>query len=143
VLDALAPHARSGISASEIPFALKLPNLWHLATNIEGVLSDGSSALDLAAALHPTAAVAGTPTAKALEVIRELEPLDRGRYGGPVGWVDAAGDGKWAVSLRSAEVSPEGDIRAYAGGGILAASDPDVELAETKLKFRPIVEAFG
>jgi menaquinone-specific isochorismate synthase len=143
VLDALAPHARSGISASEIPFALKLPNLWHLATNIEGVLSDGSSALDLAAALHPTAAVAGTPTAKALEVIRELEPLDRGRYGGPVGWVDAAGDGKWAVSLRSAEVSPQGDIRAYAGGGILAASDPDVELAETKLKFRPIVEAFG
>jgi menaquinone-specific isochorismate synthase len=121
VLDALAPHARSGISASEIPFALKLPNLWHLATNIEGALSDGSSALDLAAALHPTAAVAGTPTAKALEVIRELEPLDRGRYGGP----------------------PEGDIRAYAGGGILAASDPEVELAETKLKFRPMVESFG
>jgi len=143
VLDALAPHARSGLAASEIPFALKLPNLWHLATNIEGTLSDGSSALDLAAALHPTAAVAGTPTAKALEVIRELEPLDRGRYGGPVGWVDADGDGKWAVSLRSAEVTPDGDIRAYAGGGILAASDPDVELAETKLKFRPIVEAFG
>lgn len=143
VLDALAPHARSGISASEIPFALKLPNLWHLATNIEGTLSDGSSALDLAAALHPTAAVAGTPTAKALDVIRELEPLDRGRYGGPVGWVDAAGDGKWAVSLRSAEVARDGGIRAYAGGGILAASDPEVELAETKLKFRPIVEAFG
>lgn len=143
VLDALAPHARSGLTASEIPFALKLPNLWHLATNIEGTLSDGSSALDLAAALHPTAAVAGTPTGKALEVIRELEPLDRGRYGGPVGWVDANGDGKWAVSLRSAEVSRDGGIRAYAGGGILAASDPDVELAETKLKFRPIVEAFG
>ncbi len=143
VLDALAPHARSGLSASEIPFALKLPNLWHLATNIEGTLSDGSSALDLAAALHPTAAVAGTPRDAALELIRELEPLDRGRYGGPVGWVDADGDGKWAVSLRSAEVTPSGDIRAYAGGGILAASDPDVELAETKLKFRPIVEAFG
>ncbi|AYF99498.1 isochorismate synthase [Protaetiibacter intestinalis] len=143
VLDALGPHARSGISASEIPFALKLPNLWHLATNIEGALSDGSSALDLAAALHPTAAVAGTPTAKALEVIRELEPLDRGRYGGPVGWVDAAGDGKWAVSLRSAEIDATGGIRAFAGGGILAASEPEVELAETKLKFRPIVEAFG
>jgi menaquinone-specific isochorismate synthase len=143
VLDALAPHARSGISASEIPFALKLPNLWHLATNIEGVLSDVSSALDLAAALHPTAAVAGTPTGKALELIHELEPLDRGRYGGPVGWVEAAGDGKWAVSLRSAEISAGGDIRAYAGVGILAAYDPDVELAETKLKFRPMVEAFG
>ncbi|QEO10724.1 isochorismate synthase [Protaetiibacter larvae] len=148
VLAALGPHARGaggggGISASEVPFALKLPNLWHLATNIEGTLSDGSSALDLAAALHPTAAVAGTPTAKALEVIRELEPLDRGRYGGPVGWVDANGDGKWAVSLRSAEVDAEGGIRAFAGAGILAQSDPDVELAETKLKFRPIVEAFG
>ncbi|PZQ89916.1 MAG: isochorismate synthase [Leifsonia xyli] len=143
VLDTLAPHARSGVSTSEIPFALKLPNLWHLATNIEGTLSDGSSALDLAAAMHPTAAVAGTPTLAALELIRELEPLDRGRYGGPVGWVDASGDGKWAVSLRSAEVASDGGIRAFAGGGILAASDPDVELAETKLKFRPIVEAFG
>ncbi len=143
VLDALAPHARAGVSASEIPFTLKLPNLWHLATNIEGTLSDVSSALDLAAALHPTAAVAGTPTAKAMDLIRELEPLDRGRYGGPVGWVDADGDGKWAVSLRSAEVAPDGDIRAFAGGGILAASDPDVELAETKLKFRPVVEAFA
>lgn len=143
VLDALAPHARAGVSASEIPFTLKLPNLWHLATNIEGTLSDVSSALDLAAALHPTAAVAGTPTSKAMDLIRELEPLDRGRYGGPVGWVDADGDGKWAVSLRSAEVTPGGDIRAYAGGGILAASDPDVELAETKLKFRPVVEAFA
>lgn len=142
VLDALGSHARGDISASEIPFTLKLPNLWHLATNIDGALSDGSSALDLAAALHPTAAVAGTPTAQALDVIRELESLDRGRYGGPVGWVDAAGDGKWAVSLRSAEVASDGSIRAYAGGGILAASDPEVELAETALKFRPIVEAF-
>lgn len=147
VLSALGPHARGagdrGVSSSEIPFALKLPNLWHLATNIEGTLSDGSSALDLTAALHPTAAVAGTPTAQALEVIRELEPLDRGRYGGPVGWVDANGDGKWALSLRSAEVDAEGGIRAFAGAGILGESDPDTELAETKLKFRPIVDAFA
>ncbi|TXK19926.1 isochorismate synthase [Homoserinibacter sp. GY 40078] len=147
VLAALGPHARGadgrGVAASEYPFALKLPNLWHLATNIEGTLSDGSSALDLAAALHPTAAVAGTPTAAALETIRELEPLDRGRYGGPVGWVDANGDGKWAVSLRSAEVDAEGGIRAFAGAGILAPSDPDVEFDETALKFRPVAEAFG
>ena len=147
VLAALGPHARGddgrGVSASEFPFALKLPNLWHLATNIEGTLSDGSSALDLAAAMHPTAAVAGTPTAKALDLIRELEPLDRGRYGGPVGWVDANGDGKWAVSLRSAEVAPDGGIRAFAGAGILAQSDPQTEFDETKLKFRPIVEAFA
>lgn len=143
VLDALTPHAHAGVAASETPFTLELPNLWHLATNIEGVLSDASSALDLAAALHPTAAVAGTPTARALELIRELEPLDRGRYGGPVGWVDAAGDGMWAVSLRSAEVSADGGVRAYAGSGILAASDPELEFAETELKFRPMVDALG
>jgi menaquinone-specific isochorismate synthase len=142
VLDALRPHAR-GIAASELPFTLKLPNLWHLASDVEGTLSDGSTALDLAAALHPTAAVAGTPTDKALALIRELEPIDRRRYGGPVGWVDGNGDGKWGVAVRSAEVSADGTITAYAGAGILAESDPDQELAETKLKFRPIVEAFG
>ena len=142
VLSALTPHARNA-AASELPYALKLPNLWHLASDVEGTLSDGSTALDLVAALHPTAAVAGTPTPKALELIRELEPIDRGRYGGPVGWVDAAGDGKWAVALRSAEVDDDGSITAFAGAGIVADSDPARELAETRLKFRPIVEAFG
>ena len=76
-------------------------------------------------------------------LIRELEGIDRGRYGGPVGWVDGDGNGKWAVALRSAELSDDGTVRAYAGAGILGDSDPDRELAETKLKFRPIVEAFG
>ena len=142
VLAALAGHA-TGVVASELPFALKLPNLWHLASDVEGTLSDGSSALDLAAALHPTAAVAGAPTAIARAVIRELEPLDRRRYGGPVGWVDADGNGKWAVALRNAEVAADGRITAYAGAGIVADSEPERELAETRLKFRPIVEAFG
>ncbi|MFC5502582.1 isochorismate synthase MenF [Lysinimonas soli] len=142
VLAALTGHA-SGVVASDLPFALKLPNLWHLASDVEGTLSDGSTALDLAAALHPTAAVAGTPTSTACEVIRELEPLDRRRYGGPVGWVDGNGSGKWAVALRSAEVAADGGITAYAGAGIVADSDPARELAETRLKFRPIVEAFG
>lgn len=142
VLEALRPHAR-GVAASELPFTLKLPNLWHLGSDIEGMLSDGSTALDLAAALHPTAAVAGTPTEAALAIIRELEPIDRRRYGGPVGWVDADGNGKWAVALRSAEVTADGSITAYAGAGIVADSDPDRELAETRLKFRPVVEAFA
>ena len=142
VLAALRPHS-AGITATELPFTLKLPNLWHLASEVNGPLSDGSSVLDLVAALHPTAAVGGTPTSRALEVIRELEPFDRGRYGGPVGWVDAAGDGKWGISLRSAEVDADGTLTAFAGAGIVAESDPDRELAETKLKFRPIVEAFG
>jgi menaquinone-specific isochorismate synthase len=142
VVGALRSHVR-GVAASELPFTLKLPNLWHLASDIEGALSDGSTALDLAAALHPTAAVAGTPRDAALALIAEVEPFDRCRYGGPVGWVDAQGDGKWAIALRSAEVGDDGTVTAYAGAGIVADSDPEKELAETRLKFRPIVEAFA
>jgi menaquinone-specific isochorismate synthase len=142
VLDALSPHSTT-LSTSEMPFTLKLPNLWHLATDVAGTLIDGSSALDLAAALHPTAAVAGTPTAEALEVIAELEPFDRGRYAGPVGWIGADGDGEWAIALRSAQITPDGDITAYAGCGIVSGSEPERELAETKIKFRPVKEAFG
>ncbi|WP_241984730.1 isochorismate synthase [Cryobacterium adonitolivorans] len=142
VLAALRPHT-SVLTTSEIPFTVKLPNLWHLATDLEGTLSDGSTSLDLIAAMHPTAAVAGTPTREALALIRELEPFDRGRYAGPVGWVGADGDGEWAIALRCAQVSPAGDVTAYAGCGIVLDSVPDRELAETKMKFRPVVEAFG
>jgi menaquinone-specific isochorismate synthase len=142
VLDALSPHSTT-LHTSEMPFTLKLPNLWHLATDVEGTLIDGSSALDLAAALHPTAAVAGTPTKAALELIAELEPFDRGRYAGPVGWIGADGDGEWAIALRSAQVASGGDITAYAGCGIVAGSEPERELVETKIKFRPVKEAFG
>ena len=142
VLTALAPHS-STLATSDQPFTLKLPNLWHLASDVAGTLSDGSSSLDLIAALHPTAAVAGAPTQAALDLIHELEPFDRGRYAGPVGWVGANGDGEWAVALRSAHVSHTGRVTAYAGGGIVDGSEPARELAETKLKFRPIVEAFG
>ena len=142
VLAALRPHT-AHLTTSEVPYALKLPNLWHLATDVEGTLSDGSTSLDLIAAQHPTAAVAGTPTAAAVALIDELEPFDRGRYAGPVGWVGADGDGEWAIALRSAQISPTGELRAYAGCGIVADSVPAHELAETRMKFRPIVEAFG
>ncbi|RFA17105.1 isochorismate synthase [Subtercola boreus] len=142
VMTALAPHSTTLI-ASEIPFTLKLPNLWHLASDVEGALSDGSTSLDLIASLHPTAAVAGTPTRDALALIERLEPFDRGRYAGPVGWVGADGDGEWAVALRCAQVDDSGSITAYAGAGIVAGSDPQHELLETKMKFRPMVEAFG
>lgn len=141
VLDALRPHS-ANLTSSRKPFALKLPNLWHLATDVTGTLSDGSTSLDLVAALHPTAAVAGTPTPDALRLIDELEPFDRGRYAGPVGWVGADGDGEWAIALRGAQVAPSGDITAYAGCGIMADSVPERELAETSMKFRPITEAF-
>ncbi|PPF81171.1 isochorismate synthase [Subtercola sp. Z020] len=142
VMTALAPHSKTVI-ASEIPFTLKLPNLWHLASDVEGALSDGSTSLDLIASLHPTAAVAGTPTLDALNLIERLEPFDRGRYAGPVGWVGADGDGEWAVALRCAQVSEDGDITAYAGAGIVSESEPEHEFLETKMKFRPMVEAFG
>lgn len=141
VLDALRPHMVS-LEVGE-PFTLQLPNLWHLATDVDGALNDSSSSLDLVAGLHPTAAVAGTPREKALEIIAELEPFDRGRYAGPVGWIGADGSGEWAVALRSAQIAPDGAVTAYAGGGVVADSDPVLEVAETTMKFRPIVEAFG
>ncbi|MBX9472430.1 isochorismate synthase [Microcella sp.] len=140
VLDALQPHVRA-ITASELPFTLKLPNLWHLATDIEMQLGDGASALDLVAALHPTAAVAGSPRDAALELIGELEPFDRGRYAGPVGWIDQDGDGEWVIALRCARIDDDGALTAYAGAGIVIDSDPDSELAETRMKFRPIADA--
>jgi len=141
VMDALQPLSSELVAASA-PFALQLPNLWHLATDIEGQLTERSSALDLIKILHPTAAVAGTPTPAAIRIIDELEGFDRGRYAGPVGWVDANGNGEWAVALRCAQVSGT-RITAYAGAGIVAGSDAKRELAETELKFRPIIEAFG
>ncbi|MEQ1735006.1 MAG: isochorismate synthase [Rhodoglobus sp.] len=139
VLDVLAPHA-TDVTTTE-PYPLRLPNLWHLATDLHGSLVPGNTALDLVAALHPTAAVAGTPTAAAVTAIAELEPFDRGRYAGPVGWVDASGDGEWAIALRCAQIDESGQVTAWAGAGIVADSDPAAELAETELKFRPIVEA--
>ncbi|HEX4057292.1 MAG TPA: isochorismate synthase [Galbitalea sp.] len=142
LLVSLAPHA-TNVTASEQPFLLKLPNLWHLASDVEGELSHGASSLGLIAALHPTAAVAGTPTPAALALIRELEPFDRQRYAGPVGWVGADGDGEWAIALRSAEVGEDGSIAAFAGAGIVVDSNPEKEMLETRMKFRPIIDAFA
>nr|WP_197982226.1 isochorismate synthase [Frigoribacterium sp. CFBP 13707] len=142
LLLSLGPHA-TDVVTGEQPFTLKLPNLWHLASDVRGRLTDGSSSLDLIDSLHPTAAVAGTPTREALALIRELEPFDRGRYAGPVGWVGADGDGEWAIALRCAQVSPEGEVRAFAGAGVVAESVPEREVAETTMKFQPVVQAFS
>jgi menaquinone-specific isochorismate synthase len=126
------------------PSLLKLPNLQHLGTHVHGVLGRGSpaakSALALAAAVHPTAAVCGTPTGTAMEMIRELEQMDRERYAGPVGWVDADGNGEWGIALRSAQLSGR-TARLFAGGGIMAGSVPSAELAEAQVKFRPMQTA--
>jgi menaquinone-specific isochorismate synthase len=119
------------------PSLIRLANLQHLGTPVRGVLAGDRSALALAAALHPTAAVGGTPTAAAVELIRELEQMDRERYAGPVGWIDADGNGEWGIALRCARV--EGSrARLFAGCGIVAGSDPAAELAETDVKFRPM-----
>ena len=87
--------------------------------------------------------MAGSPTHEALELIARLEPFDRGRYAGPVGWMDASGDGEWSIALRCAQWSPDGTLTAYAGAGIVADSLPQSELLETRLKFKPILNAFG
>ena len=114
----------------------------HLATSVTGWLARDASALALAASLHPTAAICGTPTETALELIRELEGMDRGRYSGPVGWVDARGNGEWGIALRCGEI--EGSrARLFAGNGIVAGSLPDEELAETETKFRPMRTALA
>lgn len=120
------------------------PQLWHLGTPISGTLRDPSTtALELALALHPTAAVAGIPRAAAMDAIARIEG-PRGFYAGAVGWTDEAGDGDWMVAIRCLELAADGlSAVAMAGGGIVAASDPDAELAETTAKFRTVLSAFG
>lgn len=126
------------------PFSLALPDLWHLATDVRGKLKPGVTLLDAVSYLHPTAAVAGTPRELAQRVIAELEPFDRGGYAGPVGWISASGSGELAIALRGGRIErePQLQIRAFAGCGIVAESDPDAELAETELKFKAVRYAF-
>ncbi|HEY5821325.1 MAG TPA: isochorismate synthase [Propionibacteriaceae bacterium] len=139
VAAALAPFC-SGMNVPDAPYVLDLPNVLHLATDVTAVAAAGASSLALAAALHPSAAVCGTPTAEARELIAELEHLDRMKYSGPVGWIDARGDGEWAIALRCGQISAEDPsrIRIFAGCGIVAGSDPADELAESNAKFIPM-----
>jgi menaquinone-specific isochorismate synthase len=139
IRDALRPLCQT-LDVEARPALLKFPNLQHLGTKVHGTLAvNGTqkSALALAAAVHPPAAVCGTPTQAALELIRELEQMDRERYAGPVGWVDADGNGEWGIAIRSAQLSGN-TARLFAGCGIVAASDPDAELAETLVKLQPM-----
>ncbi|MEX5297769.1 isochorismate synthase [Kocuria sp. CPCC 205292] len=143
----LAPYT-DAVTTSPEPFILELPNVWHLASDVTAALRPGPagdppSSLELAEALHPTAAVCGTPTAVAAATIPELEQMDRGLYAGPVGWLDAAGNGDWGIALRGAVQEDERTVRLYAGCGIVAASDPESELAETWAKLRPMLQALG
>jgi isochorismate synthase len=140
VADTLAPLC-SELSLDERPSLRGTATVWHLATSIRGVLrAPEPGALALAAALHPTPAVCGTPRDLALQTIGELESVNRGLYAGFVGWMDGDGDGEWVVSLRCLEVH-DGLARLFSGAGIVEASDPAEELAETDLKFRTLLEA--
>jgi len=124
-----------------VPGVVPIGTLAHLGTPVTGRLrSPLLTAMELVDAIHPSPAVAGTPTGAALDYIAAVERLDRGRYAGPVGWVDGDGDGCWAVGIRSAEI--EGcRARLMAGVGIVDGSDPDAELAETDLKLQPLLAA--
>ena len=139
VARALAAHC-TDLDVPQRPHVLNLPNVSHLGTDVVGQLADNAPVLALAASLHPTAAVCGTPTGRALAIIREIEGMDRGRYAGPVGWFDANGDGEFGIALRCAMVE-NGEARAFAGCGIVAGSDPELELAESNAKLIPIRSA--
>ncbi|MBT2567228.1 chorismate-binding protein [Arthrobacter sp. ISL-85] len=142
----LAPFSQA-MNAHDEPFILELPNVWHLASDVKAELSEVEghvpTCLALINALHPTAAVCGTPTLVAGELIRKLEHLDRGPYAGPVGWLDAAGNGEWGIALRGAVIESPETVRLYAGCGIVDGSQPEAELAETWAKFRPMLESLG
>jgi len=144
VADAIAPFCKS-TNVPESPFVLHLANVMHLATDVTGALVETLNKVDsfsVLEKLHPSAAVCGTPTDKANALINEIEGLARGRYAGPIGWVDASGDGELGIALRCGQIQ-ENTIRLYAGCGIVAGSNPERELAESQAKFAPMKSALS
>jgi menaquinone-specific isochorismate synthase len=142
VADALEPFCKS-TNVPEAPFVLHLSNVMHLATDVTGAIKEGHKVTDiftLLEKLHPSAAVCGTPTARAAKLIQELEGINRRRYAGPIGWIDARGEGEQGIALRCGYIS-ENEVHAYAGCGIVAGSDAEHEVAESQAKFLPIVNA--
>ncbi len=141
VADALSPYC-SSTNVPEAPFVLHLANVMHLATDVTGVINDSATPVDIftvISSLHPSAAVCGTPTNKAKALINVLEGMSRGRYAGPVGWIDARNDGEIGIALRTGELSADRkSIRIFAGCGIVAGSNPDEELAESQAKLNPM-----
>ncbi|TLP80064.1 isochorismate synthase [Nesterenkonia sphaerica] len=152
LLEQLRPVTGTLQSPSK-PSVLELPNVYHLASDISGELSADAagrypSPLQVAEAAHPTAAVCGTPTTTAAGLIAQLEGMDRGPYAGPVGWLDAAGNADFGIALRGGVVSENaeaggGTVRIFAGCGVVAGSEPEAELAETRVKLKPMLWALG
>ena len=121
---------------------MKIRDIQHLYTPVEGHLKNGATILQLVKTLHPTPALGGVPRMKAMEVIRKYEPMNRGLYAAPIGWLDANGNGEFAVAIRSALLHQD-KAYLYAGGGIVADSQPQSEYEETLVKFRPMIRALG
>ncbi|MFD8564694.1 isochorismate synthase [Streptosporangium canum] len=141
ITDALQPYCAL-LHVPVEPVLISTPTMWHLATPITGRLRGDVDSLTLAAAVHPTPAICGTPTTAARHAIAELEPAERGFYGGLVGWSDARGDGEWALAIRCAEAHDR-RLRLWAGAGIVTGSKPHRELAETSAKLRTLLDALA
>jgi menaquinone-specific isochorismate synthase len=144
VADALEPFC-SSTNVPEAPFVLHLSNVMHLATDVTGAIKEGHKVVDIfsiLANLHPSAAVCGTPTKIAADLISKLEGINRRRYAGPIGWVDAKGDGEQGIALRCGFIDGQ-KVHAFAGCGIVAGSDADHEVAESQAKFLPIINALS
>lgn len=142
IVQSLSPFC-SKLSVPTRPDILSTETMWHLSTVIEGEVADPSmTSFELAQAIHPTPAICGTPTAEAMEKIKEIESFNRDFFTGMVGWCDASGDGEWAIIIRCAEVC-ESHIRLFAGAGIVKDSKPEEELAETEVKFQTMLRALG
>jgi menaquinone-specific isochorismate synthase len=144
VADALDSFCTS-TNVPESPFVLHLANVMHLATDVTGALIESKKNVDaftILEKLHPSAAVCGTPTNIAAQVIKRIEGMSRGRYAGPVGWLDARGDGELGIALRCGQIK-ENEIQIYAGCGIVAGSNPEKELSESNAKFAPMRSALN
>ncbi len=144
VADALEPFCTS-TNVPESPYVLHLANVMHLATDVTGALAEKLAHVDaftILEQLHPSAAVCGTPRAIASELINEIEGMSRGRYAGPVGWIDAAGDGELGIALRCGQINANA-VRIFAGCGIVAGSNADIELAESEAKLVPMRSALS
>ncbi len=142
VADALSPFC-SSTNVPDSPFVLHLSNVMHLATDVTGAIKESHKVVDIfsiLAKLHPSAAVCGTPTSVAAELIKRIEGINRRRYAGPIGWVDSKGDGEQGIALRCGYINGK-EVHAFAGCGIVAGSDAAKEVAESKAKFLPIINA--
>lgn len=141
IRDALKPYCDE-LSIPTSPQLMKLKDIQHLYTPVIGQASEHTSLLNLVEKLHPTPALGGVPREKAMHVIRQEEQMDRGLYAGPIGWMDAYGNGEYAVALRSGLLQRD-KAYLYAGCGIVADSQPESEFKETQMKFRPMLRALG